>query len=267
MSYILDALQKSANDTQPPQSAESFPGIDAQQQNPTSQGPTLALPWKLAIGAILLTNVALVFLWRTDQPDSKQVTQANSASNPAITPVSATEAARSRGKIPLPGIVSPRDLPAPGSSTSTVTQRTFKPTGRAITIAGEPDRDDLLENTPLTPDAQTSPAITQRVIAQPTTAPPSTKASNASALSAISDSARSALHALTFSFHIYGNETDLRSLGVNGQRRIEGQSITADNGTTFTVAEITETGAIIEFDHEGETVSVVIPVMEDWKDS
>jgi len=269
MSYILDALQKSANAAEPEKKPEKFPGIDTEHQPPEERPSSLALPWKLAIGAILLANIALVFLWRSDAPPSAQNPQASSAPNTPNTQintrVSATEAAQNRGKIPLPGIVSPRDLPAPGSSANSGPARTFKPTGRAITIAGEPDPDDLIEDSSFASGTQNTPTTTNQVTSQP--AAPGTKARSASALSAISDEARNILYALTFSFHIYGSESDLRSVGVNGQRRLEGQSVTADNGTTFTIAEITDSGAVIEFDHKGETLSVAIPVMEDWKDS
>ena len=97
--------------------------------------------------------------------------------------------------------------------------------------------------------------------------PPTAQAQSASALSALSDGARDALKVLSFSFHIYGAESDLRSLGVNGQRVTEGRSITTGNGKVFRIVEITDNGAIIDFEHNGESVSVAIPVMEDWKDS
>jgi len=268
MSYILDALQKSASDAEPKQNPEKFPGIDTEHQHQAEQSTTLALPWKLAIGAILLANLALIFLVRTDAPGNEQSTLAHSVPSSTNSPVNVTPSARNSAKIPLPGIVSPRELPTPSSAANPVTPRTFKPTGRAITIAGEPDPDDLLASGSFAPGTQTPRTTTERIISQPSSPiPSSSKARNASALSAISDEARNVLYALTFSFHIFGSETDLRSVGVNGQRRIEGQSITVDNGTTFTIAEITDNGAIIEFDHEGETLSVAIPVMEDWKDS
>lgn len=274
MSYILDALQKNAADDPPAEPAEKFPGIGTTPPTSERTDGSLALPWKLAIGAILIANVALVFLWRTDRPANSGPELAANASpaNPAtntttMAPGNNGQTAGASNKRTLPGILSPRDLPPPTRSAPTNTGaagtlRTFRPTGRPVTIAGDPELEAgvLAENT--------QPPATRREIPQRTVpAATSSKAGNASALSAISDSAREALYALTFSFHIFGSEPDLRSVGVNGQRRIEGESVRGDNGKTFTIAEITDNGAIIEFDHEGETVSVAIPVMEDWKDS
>lgn len=283
MSYILDALQKSAADERPAQPPEEFPGIGLPAQNPSGGSGGLSLPWKLAIGAVLLTNVVLVFLWRAESANDNlvaQQTQAPSLSpSPAATRQLSFENPRggqNADKIPLPGVVSPRDLPPPrstGSNSTTQqatpsagTRRTFKPTGRPITIASEPEPQNYRPTSP-TPNPAPTPVI-NRQIPQPQAAPPaSSRARSASALSALTTSAREALYALSFSFHIYGNESDLRSVGVNGQRTTEGQTVTTDKGKTFTIAEITDGGAIVEFEHEGETLSVAIPVMEDWKDS
>jgi len=284
MSYILDALQKNATENESPEPVEKFPGIGAPTPKPAPHTGGLALPWKLAIGAVLIANVALLLIWRTDSDRSNLPPTVAADSRPPNSTQTQTDfdANASRGKKPLPGIVSPRELPVPGASpsagtaTAANTPRTFKPTGRPITIAGEPEPGDLVERTfqPQTTVAADPPRVVQTPEPTPTqTAPPtgtstpSNRARTASALSSLSDSARTALYALTFSFHIYGSEADLRSVGVNGQRRIEGQAVTTDNGTTFTIAEITDNGAIIEFDHEGKFVSVAIPVMEDWKDS
>ena len=292
MSYILDALQKSADEAKPVTRADKFPGAVG---NVANAKDGLSLPWKLAIGAVLLANVVLVYLWRTDrtsEPAIAQTSAGTSLGQSSQPPSSLGNPSGSARKIPLPGIVSPRDLPLPrkagtnradaGNNTaapgtlasgtaSAGTARTFKPTGRPITIAGEPELETNGSSSAgtKTPRPTTARgAAGTRVIPQPAAAlPPSARARSASALSSLSESAREALQVLSFSFHIYGDESDLRSVGVNGQRITEGKSVATDDGKTFTVREITDSGAIIEFEHDGEPVSVAIPVMEDWKDS
>ncbi len=88
-----------------------------------------------------------------------------------------------------------------------------------------------------------------------------------SQLNELSDSAKQALHVLTFSFHIYSDDAELRAVVVNGTRLKEGSNITVNNGKEFSLLEILETDVIIEFEHEGTTERVQIPVIEDWKDA
>ena len=88
-----------------------------------------------------------------------------------------------------------------------------------------------------------------------------------SQLNELSDSARQALHVLTFSVHIYTDDAEFRAVVVNGTRLEQGSKITADNGKEFSLMEILETDVIIEFEHEGATERVRIPVIEDWKDA
>lgn len=292
MSYILDALQKNATEAESA-APTAIPGTVVPTQHAANG---LSLPWKLAIGGVLIANVALVYLWRADRAEDPSSAQpsAGLATNNQTTTYTSNPNSRP-GKIPLPGILSPRDLPPPTAAPSTRspaasyngligtessgalapgTARTFKPTGRKITITGEPDANDLGYNIASTPEprpieaAPTPRQTINRTIPLPEpVAAPSRRARSASTLSELSDSAREALYTLSFSFHIYGAESDLRSVGVNGQRTTEGESIETAGGKRFTISEITDNGAIIEFDHNGESVSVAIPVMEDWKDS
>ena len=253
----------------------------------------LSLPWKLAIGAVLLANLTLVYLWRTDRNNTPPIAQTSvNHSTASQQPTFGDDQPANNQKKTLPGIASPKDLPPPRRANSNTSQanstsspvasgtgRTFRPSGRPITIAGEPgiaepriDDQDVDISSPQTsgsgePSSTASTPGGRVIPQQPEALAPSARARSASALSALSDGAREALYALSFSFHICGVESDLRSVGVNGQRITEGQTVTTDNGETFTIGEITDSGAIVEFQHDGESLSVAIPVMEDWKDS
>ena len=278
MSYILDALQKSSAETEPPPAPDAVIGT-APATTPAPAG--LALPWKLAIGAVLLANLGLVFLWQTDRaasspsqppapagpsPDptytgiGNQAALANSAR--AIAQPSATTA-----KKPLPGIVAPRESPPAQTAANTSSgARTFAPSGRAITIA-EPAAG--YGSAPVLPSRAAAPQPpAPRTSARETSAQPDRpRPVRASALSQLSDSARRALYGLSFSFHIFAASAEDRAVGVNGNRLTEGQSVTTAAGDDFTVEEITDDGVIMRFQHDGTTQRVAIPVMEDWKDA
>lgn len=268
MSYILDALQKSSAVASP----EPVSGI------PPVRSTGLPLPWKVAIGAVLAANLLLLYLWRTDQAAQPETL----ADNNSAAQVRAQQQAplpsqqTARPKKTLPGIASPRPTQPPaqrqaqaasGTQSSTAlkagTARVFKPSGAPITIA----QSNTAESAP-SPKAQPAPLSSQPTRAQPRsgTSPSSTQRA-ASRLSQLSDGAREALYALSFSTHIYGSDSDLRAVVVNGQRLTEGNSVTADNGQEFLLLEIIDNGVIIQFEHEGATESVEIPVMEDWKEA
>jgi|GEM_PF-6025915 len=279
MSYILDALQRSSQD----ELADSLPS----QTQTTHTG--LALPWKIAIGAVLATNLLFLYLWQTGEGDKDRNQQA--IRKPIQTELSSRPdqdyyppqptAPDTRKKI-LPGIASPRDLPLP--QTSPGTARTFRPTGAPITIADPP--------TPETPGTQIEPLSDREIAAralaetEPTSAIPSTSeaepgpnslpdlqeraeavTANVSQLYELSDGAREALYVLNFSFHIYSEDADLRAVVVNGKRLSEGSNVIAENGQSFRLLEIFDTGVIMQFDHEGATETVEIPVIEDWKEA
>lgn len=284
MSYILDALQKTSADN----TTEALPSPSQ------SASAGLSLTWKLAIGAVLATNLALLFLWQSER-DPAVSTAAQT--NPALAPpnqtaypsgnrapgavpaavrtqnqANATSGTASTKKKTLPGIASPRDLPPPKPAAAPANRtaaRTFKPTGAPITIADAKAEENLPDTAiaktnprPARPTAQQSPA--------PTTAakPPLTRQSRGVLqLSELSEAARESLYVLTFSFHIYADDADLRAVVVNGQRQSEGSKIIADNGQEFRLIEILETGVILQFDHKGTTQTVQIPVIEDWKNA
>lgn len=255
MSYILEALQKSSD-----QSAGA-----SLNQTPGVQVSGLALPWKIAIGAILLSNVLFLYLWQSDSsaPDSPI---SASAPGPSAGNQPATITSNSRAPVikkTLPGIASPKPLytetraaqpnsssqPTPGQGqTASAAPKTFKPTGAPITIADSPEglRSSEL-SVPPAPVELATPGVSQ--------------------LNELSDSAKQALHVLTFSFHIYSDDAELRAVVVNGTRLKEGSNITVNNGKEFSLLEILETDVIIEFEHEGTTERVQIPVIEDWKDA
>ena len=320
MSYILDALQKSSVTDE----VEILHG----QPQVTSQG--LGLPWKIAIAAVLATNLLFLYLWQSDKNPVDNSTSASQIAEPGSTqpppgqqadenfnslasPAKAADYYPPRqantvtGKKTLPGIASPRDLPPPKPVEKPLpsTARTFRPTGAPITIAEPSNSAPQTPAAPVsTPTAQSQlqPQTLQKIPAEipadiPTETqketqkeiPPETIAETTqtseftgdaendvaseptsggvSQLHELSDGAREALYVLTFSFHIYSDAADLRAVVVNGERLTEGKKITAENGQIFRLLEISDTGVVMQFDHEGVTETVQIPVTEDWKEA
>jgi len=163
MSYILDALQRSSQD----ELTDSPPG------QPQSSHTGLALPWKIAIGAVLATNILFLYLWQTGESDKDS---SKTATRSTERPVVSSGASQQSGQIELtrpqnqeyylprpaspntrkkilPGIASPRELPPPRAQTQGQDQiasleqttqplpgtaRTFRPNGAPITIADPP---------------------------------------------------------------------------------------------------------------------------------
>ncbi len=117
MSYILEALKKAE--------LESNPQVQVAAITPPSATP-LALPWKLLIGAVVLLNLALIYLWRSDR--SQAVAPVVTAPAPALVPAPLVPApvvpqpvTQAVPKTPkqtprktLPGLLAPRtSTPAP----------------------------------------------------------------------------------------------------------------------------------------------------------
>ena len=282
MSYILDALQKS--------SAAS--STDTLETQPRTETAGLSLPWKLAIGAVLATNLVLLYLWQSDRGNAasrepgvskfemgnqtSEETQLSRSPQPQrplasnsqrLNPTNTNSGDR---KKTLPGIASPRAWPPPAStktnSGSAGSARTFKPTGAPITIAdAEAPREPLINPAPPEETPQTKPPVAERSVqAEKKQQTPGRQVSQ---LSELSESARQSLYVLTFSFHIYAEDADLRAVVVNGRRLTEGSTIESDGNQNFELVEILENGVVVKFVHEGTTNSVQIPVMEDWKDA
>jgi len=324
MSYILDALQRS--------SAEETTDHLPTQPQATRTG--LALGWQVAIGAVLATNLILLYLWQSDksgadksgadQGDSGRtalITQATQESEviPAqgVTSTTPTQdsypprpATPDTNKKTLPGIASPRELPPPrgknpasqqtASSGPVVsgqplpgTAKTFRPTGAAITIA-EPSlpltqsatAPDLAADTQTLAQPAPQPSVlkeqqpetdlaeepTTTVKEEPlrlseTTEPVDAANADVSQLYELSDGAREALYVLNFSIHIYSEDADLRAVVVNGKRLLEGNNVTTESGQSFRLVEIFDTGVVVQFEHDGVTETVEIPVNEEWKEA
>ena len=177
MSYILDALQKSSTDGL----ADGLPS----QPQATSAG--LALPWKIAIGAVLATNLLFLYLWQTDASNTERSVANASPTQQPVQPELTSRSSQdyyppqpvspNPRKKTLPGIASPRDLPPKAHSQGQLqdlgqttqplpsTAKTFRPTGAPITIADPP-----------TPGTLTQPQTAREIAAQALaeTASPST---------------------------------------------------------------------------------------------
>lgn len=275
MSYILDALQKSA-------AAENPVTVHG---GPPQSSPGLALPWKLAIGAVLIANLVLLYLWRTDREAVPVVVQQADTGQQASAPqTAANQYQTTPGTQPvqprktLPGIASPRPAAPPrtASTAATSNPRTFRPSGTPITMAestggagtAPPAAQGASRQVPVTQAAGNQRTQTNNPSTGTRPGTPSRRENRGvSQLSQLSNGAREALYVLSFSTHIYGSDRDLRAVVVNGQRLTEGNSVTADNGQEFLLLEIIDNGVIMQFEHEGSTESVQIPVMEDWKDA
>ena len=297
MSYILDALQRSSQN----ELADNPPN----QQQATQ--PSLALPWKIAIGAVLATNLLFLYLWQTgdgNERDSHQIAAryAEPESLPTQDDYPPPPANPNTRKKTLPGIASPRELPPPqaqaqaqaqglGQSASldqtgqpvAGTARTFRPTGAPITIADPPT--PRTSSTPLSAREIAAQALADTESTAPSTpssrigpereperlpdfvVPTEAASGEVSQLHELSASAREALYVLTFSFHIYSEDADLRAVVVNGERMSEGSNVVAENGQSFRLLEIFDTGVVMQFDHDGTTETVEIPVIEDWKEA
>jgi len=274
MSFILDALQKS--------SAED--AMEHLNSQPQATSASMGLGWKIAIGAVLASNLLFLYLWQSDRaPEAVEIArhtepQLDAGTHPENTANGASTqggyAKQSGPKKTLPGIASPRDLPLPkpAATPSAGSARTFRPTGAPITIAdATPSVDPVSARVAIQPsDSQLSDSQSSDI--QPTDElepiqAPTTVGRGVSQLHELSASAREALYVLTFSIHIYSEDVDLRAVVVNGERLLEGNKVVADNGQSFRLLEIFDTGVIMQFDHEGATETVQIPVNDDWKEA
>ena len=218
MSLILDALKKSEQQRQ----REKAPGLQSIHQPAAIVAKKSAQPWWWLAAIVIVCNVAFFGYWFWRQP---------------IGAVAVAPAAVSQNN-------------SSAATVSTATQPTEQ-VDRSSPAQGIEPQQTQAEFTRISPRHALAQAPTQ-IPAQSQSVPTDT-AQRIEEISELPDSVRNNLPAMTFSFHVYSETPEQRTIIINDRRVREGDEISAG----LKLQSITQDGVILLFEQHRIHIGVL----------
>ena len=222
MSLILDALKKSEQQRQ----REKAPSLQSIHQPVPVVLRRSTRPWWALGVCIVVGNLAFFgyWLWRQQNPVSGTASPAPVATQPA--PATAKAAAPAAAQ--------------PGEGASAETARPAAGGGAERVAQPESAQPEFTRISPHT-EAESEPAETSQPIEE---------------IGELPEKVRNDLPAMTFSFHIYSENPEQRTIIINDRRMREGDDISPG----LRLQGITKDGVILLFEHH----RIHISVLSEW---